>query len=160
MVQRVPMTRQGFQKLRDELKHINSVERPKIVKEIEVARAHGDLSENAEYQYAKDKQGMIEARKRELEDKISRAEVIDPSKFVGQTRVVFGATVSLIDLDGHELTYTIVGTEESNVDEGLISIDSIIARGLIGKEEGDEVRIKTPSGLKEYEIEKVEYKAI
>ncbi len=157
-VKRMPITPNGLAKMKNELNHLKSNERPNIVKEIEVARAHGDLSENAEYQYAKDQQGLIEARIRELEDKIGRAEVIDPSKLSGE-RVMFGATVTLFDLETEEeRTVTIVGAEESNPQTGFISVDSAIARAVIGRIQGDEVRVKAPKGTRVLEIVEVEYR--
>ncbi len=145
------MTPQGAQKLKDELARLKE-ERPKISREIGVAREHGDLSENAEYHAAKERQGMVEARIKDLEDKLSRAEVIDPSRLSG-SRVSFGATVELSNLDTDEsVTYQIVGTEEANVAAGLISISAPLARALIGKQVGDEVRLKLPAGDRCYEI--------
>ena len=157
--QRIPMTPQGKQKLKEELDRLKTVERPKIVREIEVARAHGDLSENAEYQYAKDQQGLIEARINELEDKLGRSEVIDPSSLSGD-RVMFGATVTIFDVNTEvEERIKIVGVDESDKEKGLISIDSAIARALIGRDQGDEVRVKTPNGYRTLEIVEVEYLA-
>jgi transcription elongation factor GreA len=153
----LPITPQGLQKLKDELKRLKSVERPKIVHEIEVARAHGDLSENAEYHAAKEKQGHIIARMADLEDKISRAHVIDPST-LNHTKVVFGATVRLLDVDsGDEVVYQIVGADESNVKEGKISVHSPIAKSLIGKSADDLVKITTPRGTKEFEILEISF---
>ncbi len=135
-------------------------ERPKIAKIIDEARELGDLKENAEYHAAKEKQGLLEARIVELTDLISRAQVIDPST-LPHSRVSFGSTVLLIDQDSEEeLTYTIVGTQESNPNKGLISIESPMARALLGKEEGDEVEVKLPSGIKRYDIEEIYYKPI
>jgi transcription elongation factor GreA len=148
----IPITPQGLQKLKDELKRLKSVERPKIVQEIEVARGHGDLSENAEYDAAKEKQGQIMSRIAEIEDKITRAQVIDPST-LNHTKVVFGATVKLLDVNsGEEITYQIVGEDESNVKEGRISVHSVIAKHLIGKEVATVVTITTPKGTKEWEV--------
>lgn len=156
-VERVPMTPRGLAQLREELDRLKRVERPHIVAEIETARAHGDLSENAEYQYAKHQQGLIEARIVEVEDKLGRAEIIDPAKLSGD-RVMFGATVTLFNLETEEEeTFTIVGAEESDHEHGLISIDSAIARALIGRNQGDEVRVKTPKGLRRFEVVEVEY---
>ncbi len=158
MVDKVPMTVEGFEQLKKELERLKSVERPRIVKEIEVARAHGDLSENAEYQYAKEQQGLIEARIREIEDKLARAQVIDVTK-VKTDKVVFGSTVTIYEINEEkEYTYKIVGDDEADISKGKISISAPIARGLIGKEEGDEVKIKTPGGVREFEIVKIEYK--
>ena len=149
---KVPMTPQGHAALKEELAHLKSVERLKISREIGVAREHGDLKENAEYHAAKEKQGMIEARIADLEDKIARAEVIDTSR-LGGSRVAFGAWVTLSDLDGeNEVTYRIVGSEESDLDKGTISITSPMARALINHEVGDEVKVKAPGGIRSYEV--------
>ena len=151
------MTPQGGKKLEAELKQLLEVERPANVKAIEEARAHGDLSENAEYKYAKEQQGLIAGRIEYLEDRIARAEIIDPAKLSGD-RVVFGAKVTLENLDTEEETaYRIVGDEEANIEQGTISISSPIARGLIRREVGDEVTIVTPSGPRKYEIIDVEF---
>ena len=156
--ERVPMTTEGFAKLEIELQRLKSEERPRIIAAISEARAHGDLSENAEYHAAKEQQGLNEARVGELEDKLSRAEVIDPAKLSG-TSVKFGATVSLEDEDTRDkVKYKIVGENESNVREGKISIGSPIARALIGKSKGDSVEVTTPKGARSYEILKVEWK--
>jgi transcription elongation factor GreA len=146
------MTKGGLEKLKDELKRLKSVDRGRIVKEIEAARAHGDISENAEYHAAKDRQGQIEARIRQLDDMIARAEVIDVSKLNGD-RVVFGATVKLGDIehDG-KVTYRIVGEIEADPKKGLISVTSPIARALVGKSVGDEVTVQAPGGARDYEI--------
>ena len=157
-MERVPMTIEGFQKLEVELQRLKSVERPRIIQAIAEARAHGDLSENAEYHAAKEQQGLNEARVAELEDKLSRAEVIDPAQQTGAS-VKFGATVSLEDEDtGDKVKYKIVGEMESNVREGKISIGSPIARALIGKSKGDSVEVTTPKGARSYEVLKVEWK--
>lgn len=156
--ERVPMTMEGYQNLEAELHRLKSVERPRIIQAIAEARAHGDLSENAEYHSAKEAQGMNEAKVADLEDKLSRAEVIDPSKLSGDT-VKFGATVSLIDEDTEEkVAYKIVGDMEANVREGKISISSPIARALIGKSKGDTAEVTTPKGPRSYAIVKVEWK--
>ena len=156
MPDRVPMTPQGAQKIKDELLHLKE-ERPKISREIGVAREHGDLKENAEYHAAKERQGMVEARIKDLEDKLSRAEIIDPSKLSGN-KVSFGATVDLSNTDTDEsVTYQIVGTEEANVNDGLISISAPLARALIGKQIGDEVRVKLPLGERCYEVVDVKF---
>lgn len=153
-----PMTPAGLKKLEVELKKLREVDRPANVKAIEEARAHGDLSENAEYKYAKEQQSFIASRMEHVEDRISRANVIDPSKLSGE-KVVFGATVTLENLDSGEMTtYQIVGDDEADFDAGQISISSPIARGLIRHEIGDEVSIKTPSGIKNFEISDVEFK--
>lgn len=157
-LERVPMTVEGHQKLEAELHRLKAEERPRIIQAIAEARAHGDLSENAEYHSAKEAQGLNEAKVAELEDKLSRAEVIDPTKLSGET-VKFGATVSLIDEDTDEkVKYKIVGELEANVREGKISITSPIARALIGKVKGDSVEVTTPKGSKAYEVVKVEWK--
>jgi transcription elongation factor GreA len=150
------MTPQGVQKLREELARLKE-ERPKISREIGIARDHGDLSENAEYHAAKERQGMVEARIKDIEDKLARAEVIDPSKLNG-SRVQFGATVTLMNLDtDEETTYRIVGAEEADIDQGSISISAPLARALIGKEVGDEVKVTLPAGNRVFEIVSVEY---
>ncbi len=157
MSDKIPMTRAGKAKLLAELKHLKTVERPKNVRDIEEARAHGDLSENAEYAAAKDRQGHIEGRLMTLEDWLARAEVIDVSKLSGE-KVVFGATVHLEDADsGKKMKYRIVGEIEADLKKGAISITSPIARGLIGKEVGDSVTIQAPGGAREYEILEVEF---
>jgi len=148
----IPMTKAGADAIKRELKRLKSVERPRIVQEISVARDHGDLSENAEYHAAKDKQSHVEGRIQMLEDRLARAEIIDVGKLSGD-KVVFGATVKLADGDsGAQAQYTIVGEHEADLKRGRISITSPIARGLIGKEVGDEVKIRTPGGEREYEI--------
>jgi transcription elongation factor GreA len=152
-----PMTPRGQQTLREELKRLREVERPKNVRDIEEARAHGDLKENAEYHAAKERQGFIEGRVLELEDQIGRAEVIDVSKLSGST-VKFGATVTLVDEDTDEKRkYQIVGDVESDAKHGKISLSSPIARALIGKGKGDTVEVTTPGGARSYEILKVEF---
>ncbi|MAB11639.1 transcription elongation factor GreA [Hyphomonas sp.] len=157
-MERIPMTAEGHAALQTELKNLKSVERPNIIAAIAEARAHGDLSENAEYHAAKEKQSFIEGRISELDDKLARADVIDVSKLTGG-KIRFGATVSLIDVDSEEeSSYKIVGDDEANVKEGKISISSPIARALIGKEEGDEAEVAAPSGARAYEIVKVEYR--
>jgi transcription elongation factor GreA len=156
MPERFPITPKGAQKLKDELSRLKE-ERPKISREIGVAREHGDLSENAEYHAAKERQGMVEARIKDIEDKLARAEIIDPSRLHGD-RVSFGATVDLSNIDTDEaVTYQIVGAEEANVNEGLISISAPLARALIGKQVGDEVRVKLPAGERCYEIVDIKF---
>ncbi|MDD5306839.1 MAG: transcription elongation factor GreA [Deltaproteobacteria bacterium] len=156
-MQKYPMTPAGLTKLQNELKKLREVDRPANIKAIEEARAHGDLSENAEYKYAKEQQSLIAGRLEYLEDHISRAEVIDPTKLRGD-RIVFGAKVLLENLDtGEQVTYRIVGEDESNINEGLISVTSPIARSMVGREPGDRIRVATPSGVKNYEIEEVEF---
>jgi transcription elongation factor GreA len=156
MPERVPMTPKGAMKLKEELARLKE-ERPKISREIGVAREHGDLSENAEYHAAKERQGMVEARIKDIEDKLARSEVIDPSKLTG-SKVAFGATVDLSNIDTEEaVTYQIVGPEESNVAEGMISISAPLARALIGKQVGDEVTVKLPAGERTYEVVDVRF---
>lgn len=156
-MQKVPMTPQGYKTLEDELKNLKFVERPAIVNAISEARALGDLSENAEYHYAKDKQGFIEGRIRELESKLSRAEIIDVTKLSGNS-VKFGSTVTICDEStDEEITYKIVGIDEADIKKKLLSIESPLAKAIIGKQIGDEIKLNTPSGMKEYEILKVEY---
>jgi len=154
--QRIPMLREGYLALETELKRLKNEERPAVVQAIEEARAHGDLSENAEYHAAKERQGMIEARVQELEDKISRSEVIDPTRLSGE-KAVFGATVTLIDEDDKKVTYQIVGVDEADVNKGRISFTSPIGRALIGKSTGDEVEVITPGGEKYYDIDEVKF---
>jgi len=157
-MQRIPMTPGGQKKLQNELKHLKSVERPKNVADIERARDHGDLSENAEYDAAKEHQAHISCRMQEIEHKLASAQVIDPAT-LDHDKVVFGATVKLHDLDsGEELSYKIVGADETDISKGRISIESPIARALIGKEEGDEVKVSTPKGVREFEVVGIEYK--
>lgn len=150
------MTRSGFEALETELKHLKTTERPAIIQAIAEAREHGDLSENAEYHSAKEKQSFIEGRIKELEGAISLADVIDPSKLSGPIK--FGATVTLVDEDtDEEKTYQIVGEYEANIEAGLLNIKSPIARALIGKEEGDSVDVRTPGGEKSYEVLNIVY---
>ena len=157
-MEKVPMTGNGFAQLADELKQLKTVERPAVIRAIAEAREHGDLSENAEYHAAKERQGFIEGRVKDLEDKMSRAQVIDISEFSGD-RIKFGATVKLADEDtDEESTFQLVGAEESDVDAGLLSITSPLARALIGKSTGDCVDVTTPRGGKSYEILSVAYK--
>lgn len=157
-MEKVPMTIEGYKTLEEELHRLKSVERPRIIQQISEARAHGDLSENAEYHAAKEAQGLNEAKVAELEDKISRAEVIDISKLSGDT-VKFGATVTLEDEDsGDKVKYKIVGDSEANVRDGKVSISSPIARALIGKAKGDSAEVTTPRGSRSYEILKIEFK--
>jgi transcription elongation factor GreA len=157
-MEKVPMTEEGYATMQEEVKLLKSEERPRIIRAIEEARAHGDLSENAEYHAAKEAQGWNESRIQELEDKLSRAEVIDPSKLSGDT-VKFGAKLTLIDEDSEaEVKYQIVGEFEADVKKGKISISSPIARALIGKKKGDSVEVNTPGGGRSYEIVKVAWK--
>lgn len=155
---RIPMTPDGFLKLKEELRQLKTVERAKNIHDIEEARAHGDLSENAEYHAAKEKQGIIAAQIIDLEDKVSRAEVIDPKTVQVNDKVVFGATVRLYDLaTEEEMTYQIVGDNESDIKQAKIGISSPIARGLLGRRSGDEVKINTPKGVREFEVVSIDY---
>lgn len=156
---KVPITVEGADQLRDELKHLKNVERPRITKAIAEARAHGDLKENAEYHAAKEEQGMSEARIRDIEAKLSNAQIIDVSQLPPSDKVIFGATVCLYDTATEdEVRYRIVGDDEADLAQGMISISSPIARALIGKREGDEVDVQTPGGNKAFEIVEVLYK--
>ncbi|PWE16910.1 transcription elongation factor GreA [Marinicauda salina] len=157
-MQKIPMTAEGHKALDEELKHLKTVERPAVIQAISEAREHGDLSENAEYHAAKDRQGWIEGRVADLEDKLARAQVIDVTKLSGDT-VKFGATVTVIDEDTEEEhAYKIVGEDEADVKGGKISLSSPISRALINKEVGDVVEVNAPGGVKSYEILKVEWK--
>jgi transcription elongation factor GreA len=158
MMEKVPMTAAGHAALESELKRLTSVERPRIIEAIAEARGHGDLSENAEYHAAKEQHGLNEGRIAELEDKLSRAEIIDVSKLAGSKTIKFGAIVTLVDEDTEEKkTYQIVGDVEADVKSGKISISSPIARALIGKSVGDTVEVAAPGGARSYEIVKVKY---
>lgn len=155
---RVPLTVRGAELLRSELKRLKSEDRPRVVEAIAEARAHGDLKENAEYHAAKEQQGFIEARIREIEAKLSQAEVIDVTRLNRTGRVVFGVTVVVADADsGDQHTYQIVGEDEANIKEGRISISSPLARALIGRTEGDEVHVTTPGGERDMEVIEVRY---
>ncbi len=155
---KVPITARGAEQLRAELKVLKSEKRPKVIEAIAVARAHGDLRENAEYHAAREQQGLIEARIRDIELKLAHAQVIDVTTIHDQGRVVFGATIDLIDEHtGNELTYQIVGDDEADIKASLISISSPIARALIGKQEGDIATVEAPSGDKDYEIVGIRY---
>lgn len=155
-MEKIPMTRGGFQLLEQELTMLKSKERPAIIRAIAEAREHGDLSENAEYHAAREKQGFIEGRIKELEAILSRAEVIDPAKLSGSIK--FGATVELIDEDTEEQRiYQIVGEPEADIERGRLNIRSPLARALIGKDEGDSVEVKTPGGQRSYEIVAIRY---
>jgi len=152
MVEKVPFTLEGYTRLKEELRQLTSVERPKIIKAIEEARAHGDLSENAEYHAAKEKQSFLEGRILELNDILSRAEVVEPDNR-DNNRVVFGKTVVVYDInEDREVTYKLVGPYESDPDKGFISIASPIGQAILGKRPVDEVKVATPVGTKEYEI--------
>ena len=153
----VPMTTKGHQRLLDELKRLKTVERPRNVREIEEARGHGDLSENAEYEAARERQGMIEARIRDIEMKLANAQIIDPKLVHTEGRCVFGATVDVEEATGEKYTWQIVGEDEADIKEGRISVSSPIARALIGKETGESVEVQTPGGVKRYEIIDVRY---
>jgi len=153
----VPMTKSGLEKLKEELKKLKTIDRPQNVKDIEEARAHGDLSENAEYHAAKERQSHIAGRIAQVEDWMARAEVIDVSKIAGE-KVVFGATVTLADVEtDKKVTYRIVGELEADLKKGLISVTSPISRGMIGREVGDMVNIQAPGGVREYEITEVKF---
>ena len=155
---KVPMTVHGAQLLRDELKILKSIDRPKVITAISEARAHGDLKENAEYHAAKEQQGFIEGRIKEIESKLANAQEVDITGINAQGKVVFGSTVSVIDLQNdQEITYKIVGEDEDDIKLGMVSYSSPIARALIGKSEGDEIIFQAPGGEKEYEILKVIY---
>ncbi|WP_298429978.1 transcription elongation factor GreA [uncultured Jannaschia sp.] len=154
---KVPMTPRGMAALQTELKQLKSVERPAIIRAIAEAREHGDLSENAEYHSAREKQSFIEGRIKELEGLISLADVIDPAKMSGAIK--FGATVTLVDEETEaEKTYQIVGEQEADIESGLLNIKSPLARALIGKEEGDSVEVRTPGGTRDYEVTAVVYR--
>ena len=157
MSQTVPMTPEGYQRLQEELKYLIRVERPKVVQDIAEARSHGDLSENAEYEAAKERQGFIEGRIAEINGKMARAQVINTNN-LNSDKVVFGATVTLFDVESEvESTYCIVGEDEADIKAGMISIISPVAKALIGNREGDEVHIKVPSGTRIYEIVDIQY---
>ena len=159
-VERHPMTPYGFQQLKAELKKIREIDKPANVKAIEEARAHGDLSENAEYTYAKEQQGFIYGREKEVEALIATADVIDPATLSGE-RVVFGATVQLLDVDtDEEITYTIVGENESDSNHGRVSIKSPIARALIGKRIGDESIVNAPKGKRTFEVLDIKFLSV
>lgn len=153
-----PMTITGEERLRQELEQLKRVARPNVIKAIAEARAHGDLKENAEYHAAKEQQGFIEARIRDIESKLGNAQIIDISKIPNEGKVIFGSTVKLTGLENQiEVTYQIVGDDEADIKHHKISVSSPIARALIGKFEGDEVQVKTPQGVVEYEITEVKY---
>ena len=155
--EKVPMTVRGKKMLDEELKHLMTVERPTIVKAIEVARGHGDLSENADYSAAKERQGFIEGRIQDINGKLARAQVIDPSTIKSE-KVVFGATVVVLETESDkQITYQIVGVDEADIKSGKVGISSPIARALIGKSEGDEVIVHAPKGQVHYEVLKIKY---
>lgn len=153
-----PLTIRGAEKLKSELQQLKTVDRPKVIAAIAEARAHGDLKENAEYHAAREQQGFIEGRIKDIEGKLSNAQIIDVTKLNPNGRVVFGATVELLALeDEKEVTYQIVGEDEADIEAGMISVTAPIARALIGKEEGDVAQVQAPSGIVEYEIVEVTY---
>jgi transcription elongation factor GreA len=155
---KVPMTARGHELLQKELKRLKSVDRPNVVKAIAEARAHGDLKENAEYHAAKEEQGFIEARIKDIEGKLSHKQVIDATAVDARGKVIFGATVVILDENtDKEMTYKIVGEDEANIKQGMISYTSPIARALIGKDEGDAIEFQAPDGLKTYDIIEVRY---
>ena len=154
--EKVPMLAEGHRKLTDQVRHLKTVERPEVVQAIEDARAHGDLSENAEYHAAKERQGHIEATIADIEDQLSRAMVIDPTTLSGD-KVVFGATVTLLDEDEKKVRYQLVGQVEADAKDGRISFNSPLGRALIGRHVGDEVEVSTPSGDRYYHIKKIEF---
>lgn len=158
IMEKLPMTQGGYDSIIEELKRLKTEERPAVIRAIEEARGHGDLSENAEYHAAKERQGFIEGRVAELEDKARRAEIIDPKELSGR-QVKFGAKVKLADEDtNEEITYQIVGADESDIKSGLLSVSSPLAKALIGKSRGDSVEVITPGGARAYEILSVRYK--
>lgn len=156
-IERFIVTRNGYERMEARLKRIKEFERPQNVRDIEEARAHGDLSENAEYHAAKEKQGLLDFEKRDLEDKISRSQIVDPATLSGD-RVTFGATVTLLNIDtDEEVTYMVVGADEANTKEGTISYQSPLVRAIMGKEEGDEVVFQAPGGARTYEIVEIQF---
>ncbi|MBE01727.1 transcription elongation factor GreA [Marinobacter lutaoensis] len=158
MADRVPMTKTGEARLREELKRLKSEDRPRVIAAIAEAREHGDLKENAEYHAAREQQSFIEGRIQEIEGKLASAQVIDVTTMENNGKVIFGATVHLVNMEtDEEVTYQIVGEDEADIKEGKLSISSPIARALVGKDEGDVVAIRVPSGTVEYEIAEVEY---
>ena len=157
-MQKIPLTVAGAEKLKAELQQLKSVARPEVIAAIAEARSHGDLSENAEYEAAKDRQGFIEGRIAELESKLSHAQIIDPTEIHAEGKIVFGATVTVSDLEtNEEATYQIVGDDEADIKTGKISVNSPIASAMIGKEEGDVAEVQAPSGVREYDILTVQY---
>ncbi len=157
-MKRIPMTPEGYAKLQKQLKYLKAVERPRVVKALEEARGHGDLAENAEYDAAKERQQHVNQQIRDVEHKLSLAQVINPSK-VSHDKIVFGATVELRDIESDDrMSYQIVGIYESDISQGRISVESPLGKALIGKEEGDEVRVRTPKGVKDFEVISIEYR--
>ncbi|MBK7400470.1 MAG: transcription elongation factor GreA [Myxococcales bacterium] len=163
MTIKVPMTPEGQQRLQEELKRLRHVDRPKTIQDIATARDHGDLSENAEYHAAKEKQGFIEGRIKELEDKLSRAEVIDPKALAGQSRVAFGATIHLAISDDkgkqleEDVVYKLVGADEADLAKGTIAVTAPLGKALLGREVGDEITVRMPAGVRVYEILSLEF---
>ena len=156
---KVPLTVLGAEQLKAELQRLKSIERPSVIAAIAVARSHGDLSENAEYDAAKERQGFVEGRIAEIESKLSNAQIIDPTTLDADGRIVFGATVKLLDMESDdEVCYQIVGDDEADIKQGKVSVNSPIARALIGKESGDVAEVQAPGGLREYEVLDVEYR--
>src|SRR4051794_32948334 len=153
---KMPMVAEGYEKLTTEVRHLKMVERPAVIDAIEEARGHGDLSENAEYHAAKERQGQIEAQIADIDDRLSRAMVIDPTTLSGD-KVVFGATVTLKDEDGKKVKYQLVGQAEADAKDGRISYNSPLGRALIGRQVGDEVEVTTPAGDRYYEVKKIEF---
>ncbi|BEV73371.1 MULTISPECIES: transcription elongation factor GreA [unclassified Paludibacterium] len=155
---KVPLTVRGAEMLKEELQRLKSVERPAVIEAIAEARSHGDLSENAEYDAAKERQAFVEGRIADLESKLSNAQIIDPATLDAEGRIVFGTTVSLMDLETEDkVTYQIVGDDEADIKLGKVSVNSPIARALIGKEEGDVAEVMAPGGVREYEVLEVQY---
>ena len=155
-VDKMPMLAEGYERLQTEVRHLKTVERPEIIEAIEVARGHGDLSENAEYHAAKERQGQVEAQIADIEDRLSRAMIIDPTTLSGD-KIVFGATVHLIDENDKPIKYQIVGQTEADARVGRISYNSPLGRALIGRSVGDDVEVSTPSGDRYYAVEKIEF---